>query len=246
VRSSAKRRDRLAPWDVPPVIVLALALFGLSSPPAPLHAQQRTVLQGLVADEVTGLIIPSARVNIVGTRLETSSSAEGLFSFPDAPAGRLSVRVRAAGYATVVHIVDVVADSAHFIQVDLPSMAMMLEGLTVVAPGSGPNRDPAARTAADLVARQVPGMNANSGVVGLSSNPVLLRGVNSIGLSSEAAIFLDGVRLRGGRGQAMDALSKIPASDVKSIRILRGPAATLVDGSANGVIYVETRFGPGE
>jgi hypothetical protein len=235
VCSSAKKRDRLAPSAAPRVIALVVLLSAFSSLAAPLPAQQRTVLQGLVADEVTGLVIPSATVNIVGTRLETSSSADGLFSFAEVPSGRLSVRVRAPGYATVVHIVDVVQDSAHFVQVDLPSMAMMLEGLTVVAPGSGPGRDPAARTAADLVARQVPGMNANSGVVGLSSNPVLLRGVNSIGLSSEAAIFLDGVRLRGGRGQAMDALSKIPAADVKSIRILRVPPATVVEATPEGL-----------
>ena len=236
-------RSTIGCWRYARSLALALAMGTFAVTPLRSHAQQPTLLQGLVVDEVTGLIIPSATVNIVGTRLETTTSAEGIFTFRDVAPGRISVRVRAPGYATVVQIVDLTPDSALFVPVDMPSMLMMLQGLTAVAPST--DRDPAARTAADLVARQVPGMNANTGVVGLSNGPVLLRGVNSIALSSEPAIFLDGVRLRGGRGQAMDALSKIPAADVKSIRILRGPAAALVDGSANGVIYVETKFGPG-
>ena len=37
---------------------------------------------------------------------------------------------------------------------------------------------------------------------------------------------------------------KIPAEHVSQIRVLRGPAAAFAQGSPNGAIFVETRFGP--
>ena len=37
----------------------------------------------------------------------------------------------------------------------------------------------------------------------------------------------------------------IVPSNVRQIRILRGPAAAFLEGSANGAIYVETKSGPG-
>ena len=103
-----------------------------------------------------------------------------------------------------------------------------------------------ARTAADILGYQIPGLTNAQGVVGKNDGLIVLRGVSSINLSSEPAVFLDGVRLGGGLGDAMDALSKIPAEHVRAIRVLRGPAAAFVQGSANGAIFVETRVGPEE
>ena len=96
------------------------------------------------------------------------------------------------------------------------------------------------RTAADLLARKVLGITATGGPY---DSPVLLRGVNSINMNSEAAIFLDGVRLSNVFGNAMDRLRLIPAADVKEIRVLRGSVAAYLKGSASGAILVETKFG---
>ncbi len=46
-----------------------------------------------------------------------------------------------------------------------------------------------------------------------------------------------------GLGQALEVLRQIPASDVKDIQVLRGPAAAFIQGSANGAILIETKFG---
>ena len=46
-----------------------------------------------------------------------------------------------------------------------------------------------------------------------------------------------------GFGVAMDRLRLIPAADVNEIRVLRGSAAAFLQGSANGAILVETKFG---
>ena len=70
--------------------------------------------------------------------------------------------------------------------------------------------------------------------------------------SNAPAIYLDGVRiddrssaLPGSREpQAFHTLELIPASEVKQIRVLRGPAASArYAGAANGVILIETRRG---
>jgi outer membrane receptor protein involved in Fe transport len=66
--------------------------------------------------------------------------------------------------------------------------------------------------------------------------------VGSISLSSEPAIFVHGVQITTS-GRVMDILSQIPASDVKSVQIQRGPAAAFLDGKANGAIHIVTRGG---
>ena len=210
----------------------------------PVAAWQETTLRGVVADDVTGVVIPSATVSLVGTSLQGRTGADGLFALTGVPAGAGSIRVQATGYATVVQEFELPAGDGLFIPVDLPSLRTILGGILVAVDAEDDGDRGVARTAFDLVAAEVPGLSNNTGVVGLSNRPILLRGVNSIALSSEPVIYLDGVRLRGGRGAAMDVLSKIPAVDVRRIRILRGPASTMIEGSANGVIYVETKAGP--
>ena len=111
----------------------------------------------------------------------------------------------------------------------------------------------ASMTAADLLAQRVPGLivDRTSGAVGGGAR-VLIRGVSSMSGSNAPAIYLDGIRiddrsapLRGSREpQALHALELIPASEVKQIRVLRGPAAAASYGAAsNGVILIETRRG---
>ena len=71
---------------------------------------------------------------------------------------------------------------------------------------------------------------------------VRLRGAKSLYTSDQPAIYLDGIRIdAGGPGQAIRALDQIPATSVRRIRILRGPAsASRYPNSASGVILVET------
>ncbi len=83
---------------------------------------------------------------------------------------------------------------------------------------------------------------------------VQLRGVNSLSLSNEAVIFVDGIRISPRMGSfgerssvELHALEMIPAANVARIRILRGPAATArYPDTSNGVILVETVSGQGE
>jgi hypothetical protein len=234
---------------VPTLLGLALLAPVLGS--VPVSAQQRldAPLQGVVADDLTGEVIESARVTIVGTELETRTSEGGTFAFPNVPQGRISVRVQAKGYPAITDEVMISPDEIVFMHVVLPQVNLILDELFVFSEPSSraPRATPSsreARTAADILARQIPSANKIGGVVGRSDGLIVLRGVSSINLSSEPAVFLDGVRLGGNLGEAMDALSKIPAEHVRQIRVLRGPASAFAQGAANGAIFVETRMGP--
>jgi outer membrane cobalamin receptor len=99
-------------------------------------------------------------------------------------------------------------------------------------------------TAADLLARQVPEI-AVFGTVDGRRFPTGLgfRGRGTFG-NGEPLVVLDGVRFSGGVGQAMDRLRQVAATDVKAIRILRGPSSAFLYGSPHGVIYLQTHAGP--
>ena len=196
-------------------------------------------LHGVVADEATLSLIDSARVTVVGTELEATTGGDGTFSFEGVPLGALAVRIEAPGYPVVVEHVEVVRDVVLYMQVMMPRTDVILGELATPPAGTAE-----ARTAAELVARKVLDMNPNSGNLGLNTNPVRLRGTGTFGLSGEPAVFLDGVRI-GTFGPAMEVLSQIPASDVRNIRVLRGPAAAFLRGSADGSIHIETRSGSG-
>ena len=237
--------------SLPVPAILGLGLLTPFLPGAPVAAQQlEAPLQGVVADDLTGEVIASARVTIVGTELETRTSEAGTFAFDEAPLGKVSVRVQAKGYPAVTDEVTITRDQIVFMHFVLPQVSLILDEVLVLGDRPrAPRRMPQqreARTAADILARQVPGVNQVGGVVGKNDALIVLRGVSSINLSSEPVVFLDGVRLGSNLGEAMDALSKIPAEHVRQIRVMRGPAAAFVQGAANGAIFVETRMGPEE
>jgi TonB-dependent starch-binding outer membrane protein SusC len=215
------------------------------APPRALHAQDGAVLQGVVTDQITGGLLDSATVTLVGTGIRTRTSSGGIFLIPEVPLGLVTIRTEAPGYPAMVEQLSI-EPGIILLQIALLSRLAILEGILVTgkrtAPAPGTAADP--RTAADLLMHQVPGVYLKRGVVGQNDSQILLRGVNSINLSSEPILFIDGVRMAGGLGRAMDALSHIPAAEVKEIRVLRGVAAAFIEGSANGVIYVQTRSGP--
>lgn len=225
-------------------ILVALCETAIWSAP-PLSAQEEAPLQGFVVDELTGEVITSAHVSIVGTEMDTRTDAAGTFAFADPPPGEISIRVQADGYPTLVDNVEVRPDEVVFMHFLLPQVQVMFGELLVVGRASRDNnlRYSEAQTAADLLSRQVPGSVSVQGMVGKNDGIILLRGVNSISLSSEPVVLLDGIRLSGGLGDAMDALSRIPAEHVHRLRVLRGPAAAFIQGAANGVVMVETRSG---
>jgi hypothetical protein len=206
------------------------------------HAQETALLAGVVAAEETLVPVPSAHVSLLGTELEALSGKNGTFTFPTAPLGPATVRVDAPGFPTMVQQVEITSDTVVFLQFLLPSVSAFLDDILVTGRPT-PRRLSDTRTAADLLAGQVPAMTRNSGIVGLELAEVRLRGVNSIAEQEEPIIFLNGARLAGSFGDALRLLRQIPATDVRDIRLERGPATAFLQGSVDGAIYIRTKSG---
>ena len=223
-----------------------LALLASLLQPTRATGQERAALGGLVADALSGAAIPSARVTLVGERMETLTSEAGTFEFPDVPIGAFTVRVEADGYPAVLDAVEMTAEELLFMHIELPWVE--LDGILVSVPPTRRSTESVRglRNAFDLVAQQIPGALRVGGLGKTSDGPIRLRGVNSIVLTSEPIVLLDGIRMAGTLNEVMDALGRIPADHVRRIRVLRGPAAAFIQGSPNGAIIIETRWGPVE
>ena len=201
----------------------------------------RAPLQGVVVDEATYQPVDSATVTLRGTDLSMSTGRWGSFTFPDAPMGRFSLHVSAPGHPSVVQEVEVREGRVVFVQIVLPSVAAVLSELVVPVAPRGTSV--VARSAADLLALEVPRTRVSSGVVGSSDYQITLRATGSFQGSLAPIILVDGVVMSQDEG-AFDALERIPASDVEHIEILKGPAAAfLYPYAANGVINVVTKRG---
>jgi outer membrane receptor for ferrienterochelin and colicin len=76
--------------------------------------------------------------------------------------------------------------------------------------------------------------------VGDNSGAVRLRGFSSFILNGDPLVVVDDVAVQG--VPPLQVLANIPAGDVESIEVLRGPAAAFrYPYAANGVISVRTR-----
>jgi hypothetical protein len=212
---------------------------------ASLPAQQESAIHGVVANESTWRPVSSARVTLVETGDETQTGDKGTFVFRNPPHGRVSIRVEAPGFPVMVEEVEVTAEASLFVQFILPQIHAVLDEILVLARSGQPQRDSGEPlTAADLLAMKVRGIMGNSGMVGADGSAVMmLRGVGSISLQGDPVIYLDGVRMSGSPGEAVLALAQIPASEIRDIQVLRGPAASFLKGLADGVIEVRTKSG---
>jgi hypothetical protein len=206
-----------------------------------LAAQQGPTLYGVVADESSWQPVASARVTLIETGVETETGLRGTFVFASPPLGRVSIRVEAPGFPAMVQEVEVTTDETLFVQFVLPDLAAVLDEILVVGRSRSATSEP--RTAADLLTMEVRGALGNSGMVGVGGSTIMLRGVSSISLQGDPVVYLDGVRMSGGPGEAFLALAMIPASDVRDIRVSRGPTSSFLRGSADGVIEIWTKSG---
>jgi hypothetical protein len=240
-------------------LVAAAATIFFAAAPA-LVAQEGTIV-GNALDEATLAPLAGGTVTVVGSGVSSPVGEDGSFFLPAVAPGSLTIRVTSQGYAASVDQVEVTPGEITFVQFQLlPLSATLNEVLVLARRGNSAldgaeipaNRRESAVTAADLLARQVPGLSFSRthGVVG-SGSRVNIRGISTFTGSNDPAIYLDGVRIMEGstggtsRTQTPFAvLDQIPASNVKRIRVLRGSSAAARYGdSANGVILIETHTG---
>ena len=130
------------------------------------------------------LPVVGATVTIEAAGIEAETGEDGTFGFFEVPQGLISIRVSAEGRPTFVDEVEATSDAIGFVR-------FVLTGINVVL--------------SELVARELPGFRiVSSGVSPDSYYPrrLKLRGSNSLTLSGEPLVFLDGVQI-GSVGRAL-------------------------------------------
>lgn len=227
---------------------LALLIVALGFAATPALAQDRQPpteparVQGVVVLEATSEPIPDALVSVVGTDIEAHTGPLGQFALSDVPVGPTWIRVTATGLPSVREQVEVSDGGVVFLQFRMPKDVFAVLDDVNVDVWSGQAATAEATSALELVAAKVPSISSiTSADLGDRSNTaVRLRGVSSLTQSADPLIVVDDVVLRG--TPPLEVLSHIPAGDVESIEVLRGPAAAFrYPFAANGVIAIKTK-----
>lgn len=247
---------------------VALALATLILAP-PLKAQQASVT-GTVTDQVSAQPVAGVRVTVLGTGRTAVTSPQGRYTITEVPAGTQRVQATVIGYGVLSQAVNVPADGSVTVDFALRAAAVALDVLVVTATGEQRakeipnaiatiNASDITGTAlptnmSDLLNSRTPGLQVTSagGTTG-SGTRVRIRGSNSVSLSNEPVIYVDGVRVEnsanstsiGVGGQQPSRLNDINPEDIETIDVIKGPAATALYGTtaANGIIQIKTKQG---
>jgi iron complex outermembrane receptor protein len=211
---------------------------------------------------------------IEGTRLGTSTRADGTFTIGGVPVGTHIVRARRIGYGSPQQSVAVVANGTATVEFALDRRVAILE--EVVTTGYGTQRrvaitgsistiDPDAANVGvspnvnSLIQGRAAGvyMAQNSGEPGANAQ-IRIRGGTSVSASNEPLYVVDGVPIVTGdvdpAGIATDGTPPLPRSplnlinpaDIESISILKDASASIYGTrAANGVVLITTKKGTG-
>ena len=234
-----------------------------------LSAQSGTV-SGQVTDRATNQGIGVARLQVIQTGKVVGTRFDGRYTIADLPAGSYDIRVIAVGYGAERKSVTVAAGQTVTLDFALAQVPYTIEEIVTTATGEqrrlelghtvGVVRadsvtafEPVTNMATLLQARSA-GVTVlpSSGTVGTGAR-IRIRGANSLSLSNEPIIYVDGVKVNtnassstlGTGGQAPGRLNDINPEEIESIEIVKGPSAATLYGTeaANGVIRITTKKG---
>jgi TonB-dependent starch-binding outer membrane protein SusC len=238
--------------------------------PAGLAAQERGSITGIVLDAGTQRPVAGVQIQVVGTQLGTITNQQGRYLILNVPAGTREVRIVMMGYSQAAQTVTVPPGETVTADFAIRETAIALEGLIVTASGEIQRRREVGNTIGSITAADVematvtslsqmltarsPGVTVQSasGTTG-GSQRIRIRGSNSVSLSNEPLLIVDGVRLNssaesnsfGVGGQTISRMNDLNPDDIESIEILKGPSAAAMYGTAaaNGVIQITTKRG---
>ncbi len=245
-----------------PALLLALCV-------RPAAAQQGEVT-GRVTDKAAGQALAGAQVSIVGTTLRASTGQDGRYRLVNVPAGQATVRVSYIGYATTTQPITVSAGAPAVADFAIAQAAVGLEAVVVTATGDQAVREQGTashtvdlrdRTSqavtsnlSDALNSTVPGVvvQSSGGTTGTGTR-IRIRGSNSVSLSNDPVLIVDGIRVENGSnstsigvgGQQPSRLNDISPQDLEAVQVNSGPASSVLYGTdaANGAIVMRTRRG---
>ncbi len=248
-------------------LLIAGAALVLLPPGA--SGQNVGTITGTITSQDNNQPLTGVQVFVAGTSRGTISNQQGRYVLPGVPAGTQIVRAVIIGYAQGEDTVTVTAGQSVTADFSLRSSAVELEGVIVNAVTGQAERkrqlgtntstiqsaeiDKAPITKmADVLTGRATGVTLQNvnGATGTSQR-ILIRGANSISLSNEPLIFLDGVLISNSKagfgvgGQDYSRLNDINPEDIANIEVLKGPAASAIYGTAaaNGVLLITTKRG---
>lgn len=226
---------------------LVLLGAGLLLTAATASAQQHVT--GKVTDS-HGEPIMGATVRVAGTKIITTTNANGTFKLTNVPASAKKIQVSYIGMESktldVAGNVEVVLKDNELGEVVVVGYGTGQKLGTVVGSvkkvGSEQIADKPVPNVADALQGKVAGLNVStmSGDVGaMNQTAMTLRGTGSLGASSSPLIVIDGSPANGAMFQMLND------NDIESITTLKDASATSIYGSraANGVIYITTKKG---
>jgi TonB-linked SusC/RagA family outer membrane protein len=258
-------------------LALPLLLGTLASPLAAQQQQPQTgTIVGRVMDRTTGQPVAEANVVIVGSTRGGRTSEQGRYRVSGVPPGTHQVRVTRLGYSAETRPATVAAGQEISVDFQVGPTAVQIDEVVVTATGETQRRRETGNAVsvvqpsvaalatttniAQILTASAPGVYVNSpgGTTG-SANRIRIRGANSINLSNEPLLIIDGVRVSnqitstgglnvggiGVGGQVSSRLNDINPDDIESIEVLKGPAASALYGTAAapGVIQIRTKRG---
>lgn len=208
----------------------------------------QSIITGVVSDP-NGEGIPGVTIQVVGTTTGAVSNINGKFEISYELSISDQITISALGFVSQTLYVG----SQSFFEIELAEDIVALEEIIVVGYGTQEQKDVTGSIAVisdeDLVLRPntqigslMQGKAAGVKVLSSSGKPsqglsIRIRGVNSIGSSSEPLYVVDGV-------PTADTRSLNPA-DVESITVLKDASSAAIYGSqgANGVVLITTKRG---
>jgi TonB-linked SusC/RagA family outer membrane protein len=237
---------------------------------APAWAQGTGTIAGRVVDRQSQRPVASVQVRIVGTTRGAQTDESGAYRIASVPAGVAQIVAQRIGYGPQSRTVTVTEGGTATADFQMAIAATTLDQVVVTATGQSERRresgavtasidssmlnKAAISTFADALSSRAPGVvvQTAAGETGAGSR-VRIRGSNSISLSNEPLIILDGVRMDNTPessaidvgGQLPSRLNDINAEEIESIEVIKGPAAAALYGTAasNGVIQITTKKG---
>ncbi|MFT4202719.1 MAG: SusC/RagA family TonB-linked outer membrane protein [Chitinophagaceae bacterium] len=214
---------------------------------------QTKKITGTVVSDSTGEGLEAVSVVVTGTKIGTSTDAEGHFSI-DVPAKAHSLTFSAIGYKTLKTNVLVGGGWNDNLNIRLKTSTSDLDELVVIAYGRSKKEaitgsvsqitskdieKRAQTTVTGVLEGSSPGIMVNNTYGQPGSTPsIRIRGISSINGENSPLYVVDGVIFSG-------SLADINPNDVESVSVLKDAASASLYGNraANGVVIVTTKKG---
>ncbi len=243
-------------------------LFALTAGAA--AAQEVGTIRGVVTDAGNQRAIAGVQIHVLNTRLTAITDENGAYQLANVPVGNVDLRVRMIGYSRASANGNVTANLPLEINFEMRQSVIALEAVVVTGAGAAVEKKQLGNTIAtvdmtrmqaapvqtfsEALAGREPSVsiNAASGLAG-SGARIRIRGSNSLSMSNEPVVYLDGVRIDNGTGMnnvntgaaQTSMLDNISPEAIDRIEVLKGAAAATLYGSeaSGGVIQIFTKRG---